>query len=120
MTAEAAESSGPVRVVVHLVGPERVAAGLTNITNLRRDLGPASIIEVVVHGPAVSNLAEGSPVAAGITALLDDRITVDACRNSLSSQGLSSDVLIAGVSVVPSGVGHVIRLQEAGYLYLRP
>ena len=42
------------------------------------------------------------------------------CSIDLLAQRPTIDDLIEGVEVVPSGVGELSRLQEAGYAYLKP
>ena len=110
----------PIRVVVHLVGPERVQGALINIANLRADLGERSVIEVVVNGPAVGCLLRDSSAAKPISDLIAAGIRFDACQNSLESQSLTRSELAPGVKIVKSGVAHVVQLQQDGYLYLRP
>lgn len=106
-------------VVVHLPDPATLDHAVRNVLNLRTDLGPDVVIEVVVHGPGVARLAASSPAAADVAAMVDAGIQVDACANSLRSLHLEAAGLAAGVTVVSSGVGHVVRLQRAGYAYLR-
>ncbi|GAC1341092.1 MAG: DsrE family protein [Candidatus Dormibacteria bacterium] len=110
------------RVVVHLdeAGPDKHAAVLRNVANLLDDLGPATEVEVVAHGPGLSLLTGQSGHAATVAELRTRRVRFSACANTMVSQSLSSDDLLAGAGVVPSGLGRLVRAQEEGWAYVRP
>lgn len=97
--------------------PDVFAARLRNVANLRADLGPDPLIELVVHGPAVALLRTGSELLAPLAEL--DQVQVCACGNSLRSLAVGPQDLPAMVQVVPAGVGWLARRQQQGWAYLR-
>lgn len=108
------------RTVVHLTSadPGKVHSVLQNITNLYGTLGSETQIELVVHGPAIRVAA--APPSERLAALLEDGLSVCACRNSMASQELAEADLAEGVTTVPSGVAHLVVRQAEGWSYLRP
>lgn len=108
------------RTVVHLdtAEPGKVGSVLQNITNLYKALGPETQIELVAHGPAIDVVV--APAPEKLAGLLRDGLTVCACRNSMNSQDLSETDLAEGVTVVASGVAHLVTRQSEGWSYLRP
>lgn len=102
---------------------------LNNVQNVQAyyaDQGDTVIAEVVAYGPGLVMFLEGkSPVGDRIKtmALESDGLTFAACGNTLKkmSEKAGKDVaLMEEASVVPSGVVHLVELQEQGYSYIRP
>lgn len=108
------------RTVVQLntAEPEKIGSVLQNITNLYAALGPETQIEMVVHGPGIE--VATAPASGPLADLLEDGLSVCACRNSMDSKGLSETDLAEGVTVVASGVAHLVTRQSEGWSYLRP
>jgi intracellular sulfur oxidation DsrE/DsrF family protein len=110
-------------LVLHLAGsgsaplPDLQAAART-ARNARTEL-PGTGIEVVVQGPCVRQLIAGTEWAGDIAALIEDGISVAACRNSLRSAGVDESALASGVKVVPAAVAHLARRQFDGAAYIR-
>lgn len=111
-----------VGAVVHLNDPDltKQARVLVNIANLRDELGADTPVELVVHGPALSLALPESPHAAQLAGLTSNGLAVAACANSMRALGVSAEGLAPGARVVPSGVAHLVRRQQAGWAYLRP
>ena len=95
---------------------------LANIDNLLADLGEGNVqVELVVNGEGIIALLR----VPGQNASKVERLTARgvrflACANSLRGMDASPQALLAGVEVVPSGVGHLVRRQAEGWAYLRP
>ncbi len=109
-------------VVVHLneAAPEKHAGVLLNISNLLKELGEETHVQLVVHGPALPAVLATSPHAATVSELLGRGVTVAACANTMRGMNISADALIEGVDVVASGVGELVKRQRQGWAYLRP
>ncbi|RDV44752.1 hypothetical protein DOE76_11035 [Leifsonia sp. ku-ls] len=115
----AASTSG---VVVHLDedDPAKHAAVLRNVGNLIDALPPGTQIELVVHGPAISLLLRESPHREAVRELQSRGLTIDACRNTLRSERIDTEHLVADSVIVPSGIAHLVIRQREGWAYLRP
>jgi intracellular sulfur oxidation DsrE/DsrF family protein len=109
-------------VVVHLdeADPGKHEAVLGNIANLLAELGEATVIELVVHGPGLAAALSGSPHAAETRRLIGRGVSVAACGNTMRREGVRPDRLIEGVSVVPAGLAQIVRRQRDGWAYVRP
>ncbi len=112
-----------LRVLVHvdeaILNRQRLALG--NVANLLDDAAsPGVEIEVVFNGPAISALSLQSSLAGDLAALGARGVGLVACHNSMVSAGISSEDLITGVTVVPSGITHLVRRQHDGWAYVRP
>jgi hypothetical protein len=109
-------------VVVHVSegSTDRQSTVLRNVLNLRAELGPDVPVELVAHGPGVGLLTGESGLDEEVRALGVAGVRALACLNTLASQGLTPEALLAGVGTVPSGMGHLARRQLEGWAYVRP
>lgn len=96
-------------------------AVLNNIENVRKAFGAATTdIRVVVHGQGIgllrrTNTANGEPVAA----LAGPGVQFVACENTMERFKLEKTDLLPAAGTVDSGVAEVVRLQEAGWSYIK-
>lgn len=113
---------GGAGVVVHLPesDPQRQAAVLRNTANLVRVLEPGARVELVTHGPGVELCTGESGLAETAARLQGDGVIVCACANTIAARGLADADLLPGVTVVDSGVAHLVHRQREGWSYLRP
>ncbi|WP_231112498.1 DsrE family protein [Stygiolobus azoricus] len=102
--------------MVQVSEKEKINQAVKSVMNLINDLGEElEEVEVVFHQSAITaTIDEGI-----IKPLLEKKINVIACRNSLISQGINESSLVKGVKIVNSGVGEVVRRQKEGWIYLR-
>lgn len=109
-------------VVVHVAEADhgKHAAVLRNVRNLLEDLGADTPVEVVVHGDGIGLCLSSSPHAEAVQGLIDAGVVVAACRNTLTGKQIDLDELNRGVTVVPAGIGELVRKQRAGWAYVRP
>jgi intracellular sulfur oxidation DsrE/DsrF family protein len=111
-----------MRAVSHVsaADSDEQARTLGSVSN---HLGDDSIdlddLAVVVTGDAIEILAQGSAHDSRVVGLLED-VSFTACENSLDGSDVTASDLFDGVETVPSGVGELTRLQDAGYGYVRP
>lgn len=119
------------KIAVHVDqnDPKVLNMALNNVQNViayYESQGDTTEIEVVAYGPGLTMFVEGkSPVADRIStmSLQHDTLRFAACGNTLRkmSEKAGKDVpLLSEAEVVPSGVVHLVELQEQGYAYIRP
>lgn len=121
-SAAEADSAPEQRVVWQLVdGRADVHEQLLRqAANLLADLRPADVqIEVVAHGAGLDLLLTPGRIADLVHDLQELGVVFVACDNTLRSRGLTAADLVEGVRTTPSGVGHLVRRQQAGWSYLR-
>lgn len=112
-----------LQVLIHIdeASAERQHLALGNVTNLLNDVGPGGVeVETVVNGPAISALTASSALVPDLSTLRARGVGLLACRNSMVAAGISGEDLLPGVTVVPSGISHLVRRQHEGWAYVRP
>jgi len=109
--------------------PATMNLALNNATNVEqyyKALGEKLEIEIVAFGPGLHMLREDtSPVKDRVKAIAEKMpsISFKACGNTRENMGKAENKtipLIAGATVVKSGVVRVMELQEQGWAYVRP
>jgi uncharacterized protein len=124
--AQAAEMAAPPahhRVVFEVTvnDQHRWNGVFGNFRNIQAALGPQNVdIEMVVHGDAIGMLRWDSLVADKVAEALANGVKVVACENSMKGQKLSHDDMLPNIGYVPAGIVEIIRLQEAGWTYIKP
>jgi intracellular sulfur oxidation DsrE/DsrF family protein len=101
---------------------------VTNIMDYYRAKGEDVDIDVVTYGPGLNMLRDDkSPVKERIKHLKDlafpGKIQFSACNNTKHAMEKKEGHAISIVpeaTVVPSGVVHLMELQEQGWSYVRP
>ena len=93
-----------------------------NIENLLDDLGENNVeVELVANGGGVKALINDPDSHAEQANHLAARgVLLTACANSLSQLEITRDALLEPVSIVPSGVGELVKKQMDGWAYIRP
>ncbi|MDC1466185.1 DsrE family protein [Litorivicinus sp.] len=106
---------------------KRSIGAMRNAQNHINALGENNYeIKFVLHGNGVEllrNVAEESPKAAGqIDSLRAQGVEFSICNNTLNGRKIAlEDLYFAEASdVVPSGVAEIGKLQQEGFVYLRP
>jgi intracellular sulfur oxidation DsrE/DsrF family protein len=100
----------------------------TNVIEYYRDKNEDVDLDIVAYGPGLYMLrADTSPVQDRIKRLKDmvfpGKIQFSACNNT--KQGMEKAEghaisILPEASIVPSGVVHLMELQEQGWSYVRP
>jgi intracellular sulfur oxidation DsrE/DsrF family protein len=100
----------------------------TNVIEYYRDKNEDVDLDIVAYGPGLHMLrADTSPVQDRIKRLKDmvfpGKIQFSACNNT--KQGMEKAEghaisILPEASIVPSGVVHLMELQEQGWSYVRP
>jgi uncharacterized protein len=100
----------------------------TNVIEYYRDKHEDVDVDIVAYGPGLHMLrADTSPVQDRIKRLKDmafpGKVQFSACNNT--KQGMEKAEghaipIVAEATIVPSGVVHLMELQEQGWSYVRP
>lgn len=109
--------------------PQVMNLALNNANNIIEYYrGKNEDVDIVTYGPGLHMLrADTSPVEDRIRRLKDmvfpGKIQFSACNNS--KQGMEKAEghaisVVADATIVPSGVVHLMELQEQGWSYVRP
>ena len=99
---------------------------LNNATNVTKHYGVGEVdIVIVGYGPGLTMFKSDSKVADRLRALnAFGNVKFGVCKNTMDKMKLSNKDLISDAfiqeAVVPSGVVHLIELQEQGYSYVKP
>jgi len=101
--------------------PEKWAAMMLNVENFRASVGEAdSEVVVVAHGNGIGMvMTSNAAQAERIASLAKSGVKFLACENTLKRKKIAKEQILPGVGFVDSGVAEVIRLQIAGYAYIK-
>ena len=111
-------------LLLHLAGPGQapfpdLATALKVAANALDEL-PETEVEIVVQGPAVTQLLASAQDAARVAELTGaGNVAISACANSLRSAAVGAASLAGGVRVVPAAIAHLARRQGDGAAYVR-
>ncbi len=114
------------KVVIQVSSADPVVhkIALNNAVNLQKALGIDNVaIEIVAYGPGLSIMTPKSPQSSRIPSLAMQNIGFRACGNTMrkiAKKTGKDPTLVEGVTVVPSGVEHIVLRQSQGWSYVRP
>jgi hypothetical protein len=92
-----------------------------NFRNIQRELGPENIeIEVVVYGDGIAMLRDDSLVPNKVEEAIEEGVKFVACENTMTAQNISRDTMLPNIGYVKAGIVELIKLQAAGWAYIRP
>lgn len=92
-----------------------------NFRNIQRALGPENVaIEMVVYGDAITMLRDDSLVPNKVEDALEEGVKIVACENTMKAQNISRDTMLPNIGYVEAGIVELIKLQAAGWAYIRP
>jgi intracellular sulfur oxidation DsrE/DsrF family protein len=97
-----------------------------NLVNYYKDKGEKIVIEFVAYGPGLSMMrSDTSPVKERLTAMAANmkNVTFTGCGNTLANQSKQEKKeisLVPEVQIVPTGIAHIVELEEQGWTYVRP
>ncbi len=102
--------------------PALLGLALNNIANYMAALPDETFrVCLVANGPAVQLFKSGAtPHDARVADLAAKGVTFSMCANALKAFNVGKDALINGCEVVPAGVVELVRLQRAGFAYIKP
>ena len=120
------DTGTPPKALFQLSQAEDTALVLRVATNYLLAVPSAEVTVVGYNGGGEFMLKDardpnGKPYAEQINRLADRGVVFKACNNWLKSRNLTADALVSPVTVVPSGVIEILRLQnEERFAYFRP
>jgi intracellular sulfur oxidation DsrE/DsrF family protein len=92
-----------------------------NFRNIQRALGPENVaIEMVVYGDAIAMLRDDSLVPNKVEEAMEEGVKIVACENTMKAQNLTRDTMLPNIDYVEAGIVELIKLQAAGWAYVRP
>ena len=92
---------------------------LANVNNVQEELGQVEIA-VVAIGPGLGMLKADALTANQVQDAMAAGVRFVACGNSMQSMKLTKDDMIDGIAYAKAGYVEIMRLQKAGYAYIRP
>ena len=92
-----------------------------NFRNIQRALGPKNVaIEVVVYGDGIAMVRDDSLVFNKVEQAIEEGVKFVACENTMKAQNISRDHMLPNIGYVKAGIVELIKLQAAGWAYVRP
>jgi uncharacterized protein len=122
LTSQAAETGKKHKVIFEFTSGEKeqLTAVLNNVENVRKSLGAETQVRLVAHGPGIALLQKtNTENAERMRKLSDAGVIFAACENTMKRKNLSKADLLDFATTVDSGVGEVVRRQEAGWSYVK-
>ena len=101
--------------------PARWNRALNNAKNVQTGLGANNVaIEIVAYGSGIGMLKADATVSNRVRDAMASGIRVIACENTMTSQKIRKDDMLAGIGYVPAGVVELMQRQQQGWAYIRP
>ena len=130
-SADATERYGKQKVVYHVnsMGGENDKAylgAMRNIQNHINAVGAENLdLKVILHGNGVGLLKTAKTagkVQTAVANLRSQNVGFEVCNNTLKGRKITLDQLyeVFDEDIVPSGVAELARLQQMGYVYVKP
>lgn len=92
-----------------------------NIHNIQAELGQGKVaIAVVAIGPGLGLLKADSLVANRVEEARAAGVRFVACENTMKVQNVSKDDMLDRIDYARAGYVEIMRLQQRGWVYLRP
>jgi len=125
----AGDRYGKQKVVYHINygDKQQQEAALRNIQNHINAVGAENLdLVVVMHGAGVSLLMTAKDdmnLQGKVLGLKEQHVQFQVCNNTLTGKNLDyhKDLFdVADADIVPSGVAEIARLEQMGYVYIKP
>lgn len=92
---------------------------LTNVENTLKS-GEEMELAVVANAEAVRDFAQEGAIRERMSKLAAQGVSFSACRNALQGNNVDIPSLPDFVQIVPAGIVELIKLQTAGFCYIKP
>lgn len=93
---------------------------LNNLENVKKSLGNASQMEVVIHGGALGILLKKTAFQSKrMQAIAKSGVHFLACENTMRRKGVTQPELVGFAGTVPAGLVEIIDKQAKGWAYLK-
>ena len=123
----AADDARPVRVVYHISEGLAQAKRALRLLKNHRQADPSVRIVVVALGDGIDFLLQDAvddgnyPFELLVEPLAADGVEFRVCRNTLESRKVDPARVLPQVTIVPSGIAEIVRLQtREGHAYVKP
>ena len=113
--ALAAQQAEPPGAVLMVRTERHVRAALRTVDDLAEASPALSEVHVLVCGPGLAALQQGSALTEPLQAAMAGGTRVAACGMSLN-ENIAPESLLPGVEVVPNALLEVLQLQARGYV----
>jgi len=123
---QAASAGEKMKVVYHISEEGKAHFALNNVRNHIKGMGGAENVEIIVvtHGPGLKAFHEmgmDPKLTAKMQSLQGQGVTFGACGNTIRAQKIGVEDLAEGMfKIDEGGVVRIAKLQQQGYLYIRP
>ncbi|WP_196591138.1 DsrE family protein [Pectinatus frisingensis] len=112
-----------LKIVFHIDEMAKWQMVIGNVKNFIADVGMDRYdIKIVVNGDAVNlfNTADNSAVLHDMECLTHESVEVFVCRNALRGNEINESELPPYIFIASAGVTKLVKLQLAGYAYIKP
>lgn len=94
---------------------------LNNAKNVQEIFGKDKVdVEIVTYGPGIGMLKLESEVAPRVDEAVSNGVNIVVCENTMKAQKLTKADMLPKAGFVPGGVVELMKLQKAGWAYIRP
>lgn len=88
---------------------------------MQEELGAANVdIEIVAYGPGINMLKFDAVANSRVSEAMKAGVQMVAGQNTLRNLKMSKADIIAGSGYANSGVVHIMKRQNEGWVYVRP
>lgn len=100
---------------------ERWNAALNNVENVRKAFEAGSTeAHLIVHGKAYPLVQKtNSAMEERLKSLVEAGVRIDLCENTMKRFNIDKATLFPFIGTVDSAVAELVRLQEAGWSYIK-
>ncbi len=106
------------KVIFHLHDKDNITTAFSNINNLIKDIEKDLSIVLLMNGDAVKNMCDDKNKNK-VSHFQKKGVDFKVCGNSLKAFDIDKTDLISDVSIVPAGVGELVRKQNEGWAYIK-
>lgn len=116
LQAEVAKTPNSTKIAFLVKDDRMLRSSVMSAVQMLEGKGyPAEKAIVVVIGPALKLLENGSDAESQIKQAMRNGLEIDACEVAMKHMDIKADQLIDGVKPVDNGFFELFRLQKAGY-----
>jgi intracellular sulfur oxidation DsrE/DsrF family protein len=93
---------------------------LNNLENVRKELGPKTQVEVVVHGNGIGFLIKKNDFQkTRMLNLANEGVKFLGCENTMRRKDIKRNALYDFAGTVPAGLAEIIRKQKKDWAYIK-
>ena len=119
ISAASAQTSRPLKIVLHVSEADAWPAALSNARNLSAKY-PGVKVRVISDGSGVYGYQGSNDLVTQMAATAKVGVEYQACSNALDEKKIPPSSLPSFVKVVPAGVIALAEAQGEGFAYVKP